>query len=84
MRIEPKYVAVQPEALKPQSPASKSPKAESVATPPKGVDKSLWTLLTTEERDYFVRQAELGPLTYGPRSSAPEAAPTGRRLNRVG
>lgn len=43
--------------------------AES-ADPPQGVDPQLWSLLTAEERSYFARARELGPLTYGRQSAA--------------
>jgi hypothetical protein len=33
--------------------------------PPAGVDASLWSLLTSEERAHFAQAQELGPLTYG-------------------
>jgi hypothetical protein len=44
---------------------------------PQGVDPQLWSILTAEERDYFARSRELGPLTYGRQSSA--SSPTSIR-----
>jgi hypothetical protein len=56
-----------------------SARAEDV---PAGSDPALWAVLTREERAFFVRQAALGPLSYGPRSSAPAAdAPLGQRID---
>jgi hypothetical protein len=45
--------------------------------------ESLWDVLTPEEREFFARQAELGPVTYGrPRRGTTEAqAPLGGRLD---
>jgi len=41
---------------------------------PEGTDPAFWSVLTTEERIFFSRLQSLGPLTYGPRSTAPKAA----------
>jgi hypothetical protein len=39
-------------------------------------------VLTSEERHFFARQAALGPISYGPRSTAPVAdAPLGQRID---
>ena len=87
MRIDPKQVPVQGlTSIDTRTTIPGEGRGESAASaaPPKGADSSLWDMLTPEEREYFVRQAELGPLTYGPRSAASPAAPTGRRLNRLG
>jgi hypothetical protein len=49
---------------------------------PPGSDPALWAVLTSDERAFFVRQAALGPLSYGPRSAAPAAdAPLGQRID---
>jgi hypothetical protein len=49
---------------------------------PAGSDPALWAVLTSDERAFFVRQAALGPLSYGPRSAAPAAdAPLGQRID---
>lgn len=45
--------------------------------------RSLWEILTPEEREFFEQQASLGPVTYRPgRTSVDNAsAPTGRRID---
>ena len=46
--------------------------------------RSLWDMLTPEERDFFQQLATVGRLTYGPgtpREDANAAAPTGRRID---
>jgi hypothetical protein len=49
---------------------------------PAGSDPALWAVLTSDERSFFARQAALGPLRYGPRSTAPAAdAPLGQRID---
>jgi len=45
------------------------------AQAPDGVDQELWSVLTKEERGYFVKAGAMGPLTYG-RNSAAQAAPS--------
>ena len=32
---------------------------------PAGTDPALWSVLTTDERNFFAKTASLGPLTYG-------------------
>ena len=46
-------------------------------------EQSLWGVLTEEERQFFAQQAELGPLTYGPRGAQTEQVdvPKGQRLD---
>ena len=41
--------------------------AQSVvpAEAPAGTDPALWSVLTTDERNFFAKTASLGPLTYG-------------------
>lgn len=49
---------------------------------PAGTDPALWSVLTTEEREFFARQASLGPITYGRVVGAPSAGvPRGGRLD---
>ena len=49
---------------------------------PAGSDPALWAVLTSDERTFFARQAALGPLSYGPRSTGPVAdAPLGQRID---
>jgi hypothetical protein len=47
------------------------------------VTRSLWEILTPEEREFFEQQAGLGPLTYHPgqRTRDGLSAPTGRRID---
>jgi hypothetical protein len=49
-------------------------------------ESSLWELLTPEERAFFARAAELGPLTYRPggRTSLGASLPTGQRIDLRG
>ena len=56
-----------------ESPAAAAPPAEA----------SLWEVLTPEEREFFTRQAALGPLRYGPKrgGEVPVGAPLGQRLD---
>ena len=68
------------------APAVEVGKLPSAARPavdaPAGSDPALWAVLTSEERSFFARQAALGPLSYGPRSTAPVAdAPLGQRID---
>lgn len=49
---------------------------------PAGSDPALWAILTSEERAFFARQSALGPIHYGPRSTAPATdAPVGGRID---
>lgn len=52
-------------------------RAALVASPhaPDGVDQELWSVLTKEERGFFVKAGAMGPLTYG-RSTSPQGAPS--------
>jgi hypothetical protein len=62
------------------------PAAVSAAEVPAGVDPALWSVLTGEERSFFARARELGPLTYGPgapRRTGPAAVVGGRVDIRV-
>ena len=49
--------------------------AEAPSGPPQGVDAALWSVLTTEERAFFLKARDLGPITYRPGVSGREAAP---------
>jgi hypothetical protein len=44
---------------------------------PDGVDQELWTVLSKEERSFFMKAGTMGPLTYGRMSSSqtPAQAP---------
>ena len=64
------------------APAPDGASEPPAATAPAG-ESSLWEVLTPEEREFFTRQAALGPLRYGPRrgAEAPLGAPLGQRLD---
>ena len=67
--------------------AEPSPVPEPAATPVSASRaRSLWELLTPEERDFFAQQESLGPLTYRPGAAKPAApaAPVGRRIDVKG
>lgn len=53
-------------ALKPQTPIAGQGAAQSAvpAEAPPGTDPAFWSVLTTEERNFFAKTANLGPLTY--------------------
>ena len=53
-------------ALKPQTPIAGQGAAQSAvpAEAPAGTDPAFWSVLTTEERNFFAKTASLGPLTY--------------------
>lgn len=43
---------------------------------PDGVDQDLWSVLSKEERSFFMKAGSMGPLTYGRMSSSQTPAPT--------
>jgi hypothetical protein len=46
---------------------------------PAGTDPALWSVLTSDERAFFAKNASLGPLTYGRiKAELPTAAPIAR------
>ena len=53
------------------------------AAPPQGTDPELWSVLTGEERAFFAKVGNLGPLTYGRVMQAQNAPPSirGGRLD---
>jgi hypothetical protein len=58
------------------------PESRPADAVPAGSDPALWAILTSEERSFFVRQAALGPLSYGPGRTAPAPdAPVGQRVD---
>lgn len=67
----------------PSAPRAPEAPAAAQAAAPEGRDPALWSVLTPEERDFFLQQAALGPVTYGPGShTSPSAsAPVGQRLD---
>ena len=42
-----------------------TPRASLPAEAPSGTDPELWSVLTSEERTFFAKTAQSGPLTYG-------------------
>jgi hypothetical protein len=69
-------------ALRPQTPIAGQGAAQSVvpAEAPAGTDPSFWSVLTTEERNFFAKTANLGPLTYSrfKAASDPQTPPAAR------
>jgi hypothetical protein len=65
-RVEQQPATVRPNAPRPlgSAPAPVAP-AGVPATPPPGTDPELWSVLSTDERQYFARLGAMGPLTYG-------------------
>lgn len=72
--------------LRPQAPITGGANAQGAvpAEPPAGTDPALWSVLTSEERQFFAKTAAMGPLTYGriKAATAPvPPAPRGVRLD---
>jgi len=57
--------------------------APQLDPPPAGVDPELWSVLTSEERQFFSVSAEMGPVTYGREQTVRHetSLPRGRRLD---
>ena len=71
-------------ALRPQTPiAGQSTQSTVPAEAPAGTDPTLWSVLTSEERNFFAKTASLGPLTYGRIKAAAPAAPPSVRGGRL-
>jgi hypothetical protein len=71
-------------ALKPQTPiAGASAQSTVPAEAPAGTDPSLWSVLTTEERNFFAKTAAMGPLTYGRIKAATAQTPPAARGVRL-
>lgn len=71
-------------ALKPQAPiAGQSTQTAVPAEAPAGTDPTLWSVLTSEERNFFAKTASLGPLTYGRIKAAMPAPPPSVRGGRL-
>lgn len=67
--------------LKPQAPIAGANAAQTAvpAEAPPGTDPTLWSVLTTDERNFFAKTAALGPLTYSRiKAAAPSAPPAAR------
>lgn len=79
------HVANSAAALKPQTPIAGHGATQSVvpAEAPAGTDPSLWSVLTTEERNFFAKTAALGPLTYSRIKSVSHPAPPAARGVRL-
>ncbi len=72
-------------ALRPQAPIAGGASAQGAvpAEPPKGTDPALWSVLTTEERQFFAKTAAMGPLTYGRLKEATAPVPPSARGVRL-
>lgn len=73
-------------ALKQQTPIAGTAVGTQTAVPaeaPAGTDPSLWSVLTTEERNFFAKTAALGPLTYGRVKAVTNPAPPAARGVRL-
>jgi hypothetical protein len=74
--------ASQRAALKPQAPIAGQGVGQSAvpAEAPAGTDPAFWSVLTSEERNFFAKTASLGPLTYSRFKAAttPPAPPAAR------
>ncbi len=66
-----------------EAPVTNEPAGTTRQASDSAVEKSLWGVLTEEERQFFAQQADLGPLTYGPRGAMTETVdvPKGQRLD---
>jgi len=47
----------------------------SSSTAPAGVDQDLWSVLSKDERSYFMKAGAMGPLTYGRMSTSQTPTP---------
>ncbi len=77
-----------PTALPQHPPRGVEPRAaaqprRTEAAAPSGAPPSLWSVLTDEERQFFLGAAAMGPLSYGPSGAKPAApaAPLGQRID---
>lgn len=70
--------------LKPQAPIAGAAAQSAVpAEAPAGTDPTLWSVLTSDERNFFAKTASLGPLTYGRIKASTAAAPPAVRGGRL-
>lgn len=80
----PAAAALTTPALRPQtSITGQSAQSAVPAEAPAGTDPSLWSVLTSEERNFFAKTASLGPLTYGRIKAATMPAPPSARGGRL-
>lgn len=73
-------------ALRPQTPIAGHSASTQSAVPaeaPAGTDPTLWSVLTSEERNFFAKTAALGPLTYSRLKAATHPAPPAARGVRL-
>lgn len=65
-----------------QRAASPVPVADSLPAPV-GANAELWSVLTQQEKEFFMQQSDLGSLTYAPTRSSPQSvdAPKGQRID---
>lgn len=72
-------------ALKPQAPIAGQGATQSAvpAEAPPGTDPTLWSVLTSDERNFFAKTAALGPLTYSRIKSVSNPAPPAARGVRL-
>ena len=72
-------------ALKTQTPiAGQAAMQHAVpADAPPGTDPALWSVLTSDERQFFAKTASLGPLTYGRLKAASHPTPPAARGVRL-
>ena len=72
-------------ALKPQMPIAGVGTSQQVvpAEAPPGTDPMLWSVLTTDERNFFAKSASLGPLTYSRVKAAGNPTPPSARGVRL-
>ncbi|HEY0930647.1 MAG TPA: hypothetical protein VGE27_12070 [Gemmatimonas sp.] len=77
--------AAQANALKPQTPIAGAAATQTSvpAEAPAGTDPTLWSVLTSEERNFFAKTAALGPLTYSRIKEASNPAPPAARGVRL-
>lgn len=81
--------AERPQAAAPSKPTAAPVAASAPSDVPAGSDPKLWAVLTSEEKAFFARQSQMGPVTYGPsaqrvQSVAMADAPRGLRLDVKG
>lgn len=78
------YGIQQVERREPVAATRAAPAAAPASDVPAGSDPQLWAVLTSEEKAFFLRRAELGPLSYGPGAkpaSGTADAPLGIRVD---
>lgn len=78
--------AAQTATLKPQTPIAGQAASTQSSVPaeaPAGTDPTLWSVLTSEERNFFAKTAALGPLTYSRIKAATQPAPPAARGVRL-